>query len=199
MTVFEYLQAKYQQKQPTIMSAVEARVFGLRYPLEPGWAKTIEGRVVTPEIEKRLKRALLDDARHKERLARKKAKKFKSTEGVYRRLNSIDSAISVLDAAHITLTKTVDPASDAFLQSKQWKRLRYMAIQKYGRKCQCCGATPESGAIMNVDHIKPRRLFPQLATEMSNLQILCGDCNEAKGNWDMTDWRTPDLSREASR
>ena len=42
---------------------------------------------------------------------------------------------------------------------------------------------------MNVDHIKPRRLFPDLALSLDNLQVLCHECNHGKGNWDMTDWR----------
>jgi hypothetical protein len=76
-----------------------------------------------------------------------------------------------------------------FLNSYGWKKLRMEAIIKYGRKCACCGATPESGAIMNVDHIKPRKTHPHLALDINNLQILCSDCNHGKGNWDSTDWR----------
>jgi 5-methylcytosine-specific restriction endonuclease McrA len=63
------------------------------------------------------------------------------------------------------------------------------ALKKYGTKCMCCGATPATGAVMNVDHIKPRKLWPSLALDINNLQILCHDCNHGKGNWDMTDWR----------
>lgn len=55
--------------------------------------------------------------------------------------------------------------------------------------CQSCGATPESGAVMNVDHIKPRKIYPELALTESNLQVLCHECNHGKGNWDMTDFR----------
>lgn len=80
-------------------------------------------------------------------------------------------------------------ASDEFLSSFAWRRLRMEALKKYGPKCMCCGATPATGAVMNVDHIKPRKLWPSLALEINNLQILCHECNHGKGNWDQTDWR----------
>jgi len=80
-------------------------------------------------------------------------------------------------------------ASDEFLRSFEWRKVRMQALKLHGARCQCCGATPMHGAVMNVDHIKPRRLFPELALTLSNLQVLCHDCNHGKGNWDMTDWR----------
>jgi 5-methylcytosine-specific restriction endonuclease McrA len=83
----------------------------------------------------------------------------------------------------------VNVESDAFLQTYEWRRVRMEALKKYGPVCQCCGASPKTGAVMNVDHIKPRKLFPQLALDVSNLQVLCHECNHGKGNWDMTDWR----------
>jgi 5-methylcytosine-specific restriction endonuclease McrA len=83
----------------------------------------------------------------------------------------------------------VNVTSDAFLSTYEWRKLRMEALIKYGRKCMCCGATPETGAVMNVDHIKPRKLFPSLALDINNLQILCHPCNHGKGNWDMSDWR----------
>ena len=79
-------------------------------------------------------------------------------------------------------------SSNAFLYSYEWRKLRMMALKKYGARCQCCGATPPN-AVMNVDHIKPRKLFPSLALDINNLQILCHECNHGKGNWDTTDWR----------
>lgn len=95
--------------------------------------------------------------------------------------------------------------TDAFLATFEWRRVRMMALKKYGPVCQCCGATPANGAVMNVDHIKPRKVFPHLALDVNNLQILCHECNHGKGNWDMTDWRTApedhvtDLDEEARR
>jgi hypothetical protein len=72
--------------------------------------------------------------------------------------------------------------SPEFLQSYEWRQLRFQALQKYGRRCQCCGASPETGAVMHVDHVKSRRRFPHLALDIENLQVLCGDCNHGKGN-----------------
>jgi hypothetical protein len=83
----------------------------------------------------------------------------------------------------------VNPASDKFLETFEWRRARMKALKRYGARCQCCGASPMTGAVMNVDHIKPRKLFPHLALSLDNLQVLCHDCNHGKGNWDMTDWR----------
>lgn len=80
-------------------------------------------------------------------------------------------------------------STDAFLSTYEWRKVRMQALKKHGARCQCCGASPATGAVMNVDHIKPRKLFPQLALDVDNLQILCHECNHGKGNWDMTDWR----------
>jgi uncharacterized protein YdaU (DUF1376 family) len=76
-----------------------------------------------------------------------------------------------------------------FLQSYEWRVVRMKALLKYGAKCMACGATAESGSVINVDHIKPRKTHPELALDLDNLQVLCSDCNHGKGNWDCTDWR----------
>jgi 5-methylcytosine-specific restriction endonuclease McrA len=76
-----------------------------------------------------------------------------------------------------------------FLSSKEWKATRLLALQKYGNRCMACGITPNLGAVLHVDHIKPRRLYPRLALDVNNLQILCEDCNEGKANWSIQDFR----------
>ena len=85
--------------------------------------------------------------------------------------------------------KVSDVNSDEFLSSYEWRQVRMKVLKRDGAKCACCGATPASGSVMNVDHIKPRRKYPELALDESNLQVLCHDCNHGKGNWDETDWR----------
>ena len=83
--------------------------------------------------------------------------------------------------------KTV--SSPEFLSSYEWRKVRLIALKRDGAKCACCGATPASGAVMNVDHIKPRKFFPELALDPDNLQVLCHECNHGIGNWDQTDFR----------
>lgn len=74
-------------------------------------------------------------------------------------------------------------------KTPKWRKLRYEAFAKYGNKCQCCGASPETGAVLHVDHIKPKSIYPELAFNIDNLQILCEDCNMGKSNLWETDWR----------
>lgn len=78
---------------------------------------------------------------------------------------------------------------DAFFSSREWKEVRYFALQRAGGACQCCGAKASDGIQLHADHIKPRYKFPHLALDPDNIQCLCGDCNIGKGAWDSTDWR----------
>jgi hypothetical protein len=76
-----------------------------------------------------------------------------------------------------------------FYKSWDWKRTRYDFLQNKARRCECCGATPNDGIRIVVDHIKPIRLYWHLRLEQTNLQLLCDDCNMGKGSHDETDWR----------
>jgi 5-methylcytosine-specific restriction endonuclease McrA len=86
---------------------------------------------------------------------------------------------------------------DEFYKSWEWRTVRMVALKEHGRACQCCGAVPGmADAAGNpvrlcVDHIKPLSKFWHLRLEPSNLQILCDECNQGKGNWDQTDFRKP--------
>lgn len=77
----------------------------------------------------------------------------------------------------------------AFYASRAWRVTRYQALLRSQGRCECCGRRPEHGTFLNVDHIKPRSRYPHLALVVSNLQVLCADCNFGKGAWDQTDWR----------
>lgn len=79
--------------------------------------------------------------------------------------------------------------ADEFLRSFPWIRLRMFVLERDGAKCACCGQTRKEGVVLHVDHIKPRKLFPELALDPDNLQVLCDECNLGKGNVFETDWR----------
>lgn len=86
---------------------------------------------------------------------------------------------------------------DEFYRSWDWRTVRMAALIKHGQRCQCCGATPDATDMTGkpvrlcVDHIKPLSKFWHLRLDPSNLQILCDECNQGKGNWDQTDFRKP--------
>ena len=106
-------------------------------------------------------------------------------------------AISKVEKQVISSKPKWKAPDKGFYMCKAWRELRYKALKKHGAKCQCCGATPESsGKPMHVDHVKPRSKFPNLELVLSNLQILCEDCNLGKGGWDETDWRETESKDE---
>lgn len=171
MKVIDYLRAKYGTERPTTMLWCEQKVFGIPR-LENGWLARYGQTELTLDMVAALRAALLESTKP-----------------------TAKDGLRVLDAAHIQLKTQPSATGPDFLQSKSWKRLRLQALNLHGRRCQVCGASPQTGAVLNVDHVMPRRLFPHLALDINNLQVLCADCNEGKGNWDMTDARPKTTSR----
>lgn len=78
------------------------------------------------------------------------------------------------------ITRKRAPRSSIY-STDEWKRLRFDALAASPR-CLLCGASPEIGAVLNVDHVKPVATHPHLALDPSNLQVLCASCNWGKGN-----------------
>ena len=76
-----------------------------------------------------------------------------------------------------------------FIKTVEWRALRLAVVDTYGKKCMKCGVLPKRSRQVNVDHIKPRSRFPELALDFSNLQVLCHACNKRKGNRHCTDYR----------
>lgn len=76
-----------------------------------------------------------------------------------------------------------------FYASREWREVRYQALLASQGCCECCGGRPRPGNPLHVDHIKPRSTHPALELKVSNLQVLCEECNLGKSNWDETDWR----------
>ena len=73
--------------------------------------------------------------------------------------------------------------SDPFYHSKEWKRVREVALARDGGMCQVCLARYAAGygvkprrATM-VHHIEPRDKRPDLALQLDNLVSLCDECH----------------------
>lgn len=84
----------------------------------------------------------------------------------------------------------------AFYSSPEWRKLRYRAILRSKGCCEACGRSRKDGIVLHVDHVKPISKYPHLKLVLSNLQVLCEDCNMGKGAWDETDWRDPFVETE---
>lgn len=99
--------------------------------------------------------------------------------------------------AHFARTRpwiNFDPAyspalRDEFLASRTWAELRYEALRKHGARCQCCGSTRHNGVVIQVDHVIPMAVDWSKHNDPSNLEVLCGPCNQGKGASFQDDWR----------
>lgn len=126
---------------------------------------------------------------HEERRQRKAEKRARQREN--RRLKrERQKQARLYRATHLKVPdKSKFTGKESFLKSFEWKKLRYEILSKSDGRCQLCGRSAADGALLNVDHIKPRSKYPELALDPANLQVLCAMCNHGKYNLDETDWR----------
>jgi hypothetical protein len=59
-------------------------------------------------------------------------------------------------------------------------RLRALVLMRDGARCRLCGAVPNDGVRLHVDHIKPWSKGGE--TVLENLQVLCNICNIGKSD-----------------
>ena len=72
--------------------------------------------------------------------------------------------------------KKVDP----FYTSKAWHRIRQKALMRDQHRCVNCGVSVRGKGQARVDHILPRRKYPELALHLPNLRVLCLPCDNAR-------------------
>lgn len=75
-----------------------------------------------------------------------------------------------------------------FYSSSEWRAVRYEALKKSNRRCAVCNLGPPR-VTLHVDHIIPISKDPSRKLDITNLQVLCADCNLGKGNRDSINWR----------
>jgi len=56
--------------------------------------------------------------------------------------------------------------------------IRFQVLKRDGYRCQMCGVTAQDDAKLEIDHIHP--VSKGGGNELSNLQVLCRDCNAGK-------------------
>ncbi len=115
---------------------------------------------------------------------RKKIQKLKIAAAKREYVRSLNSKSIAEIAIEIKL------GSKTFLEDHDWRTLRQRVLDHYGSRCMCCLRLTKRP---NVDHIKPRKYYPELAKDFDNLQVLCGRCNKEKGNKNMIDYRPKSL------
>lgn len=59
-------------------------------------------------------------------------------------------------------------------------RLRALVLMRDGARCRLCGATPNDGVRLHVDHVRPWSKGGE--TVLENLQVLCNVCNIGKSD-----------------
>jgi hypothetical protein len=96
----------------------------------------------------------------------KKSKKFKKKKKIYTNLSPSE-----------------------FYATDRWRKLRYLVLKANNGRCELCGNGKFEGAVLHVDHIKPRSKFPSFEWDINNLQVLCSDCNLGKSNTDSINWK----------
>lgn len=65
---------------------------------------------------------------------------------------------------------------------EEYRKLRLQVFLRDGEICAFCGAKPKPGFSLTIDHIKPTSKFPELTKDITNLQVLCWDCNQEKSD-----------------
>jgi 5-methylcytosine-specific restriction endonuclease McrA len=215
LNLLEYLQKKYQVDKPTTMMACEGRAFGVPYPLQSGWLAQWGAIEMTPEIREKLIKSLsnkrgamcgdglrvlgVEPTRLNQSAINRKLRRKERRAAKYRELGkSFPAKVTryYQPPPPDHQVPKIDPNSPEFLLSYEWRSLRMKVLAHYGSTCMCCGATRETGAIINVDHIRSRKVAPGLALAFDNLQVLCDACNHGKSNWDETDWRPKTEAQE---
>ena len=73
---------------------------------------------------------------------------------------------------------------ESFYEKPEWKALRNKIRKTYPPICMRC----RNKNNLEVDHVKPRALYPELELDFNNLQILCRGCNLLKGVKDSSEW-----------
>ena len=75
--------------------------------------------------------------------------------------------------------------------------IREALIERDEERCRWCGAAPTTGAVLQINHTVP--LLAGGSNALSNLLLLCRECQQDKYDQDIMEGRYPPSSRKSSR
>ncbi len=78
------------------------------------------------------------------------------------------------------MRKRVDP----FYKSAAWFKVRGQALRRDGYRCVNCGVSVRGKGMARVDHILPRKKFPDQALHLPNVRVICIKCDNARHTHD---------------
>lgn len=85
--------------------------------------------------------------------------------------------ISILDTSS-------KKARRIFYTSDDWRTMRAYILERDAFECQWCKrdgkVTSKADSVLEVDHIKELKDYPELALDETNLRTLCKDCHNKR-------------------
>lgn len=97
-----------------------------------------------------------------------KAKKLKTKSSEKNIFKFGNLTPSEIEERHIVASLS----SEVFYRSGLWKAFKSKVFKKFQNGCFKCGFNKD----LEIIHIKPRSIYPELAFDPSNIKIICASC-----------------------
>lgn len=114
--------------------------------------------------------------------SKKKVARRKTIQSNKSKLKEKQKVTSRTLSNNYTISKYEPNMGSKFYATKEWRELRWQVLSNSSGQCSVCGRSYKlHKVILHVDHIFPRSKYPELELTLSNMQVLCEDCNLGKG------------------
>jgi len=102
----------------------------------------------------------------------------KMTEGMRKVWDDPELKAELIKKHPILSGKATGPKNPNWKGGRNWKEIKKEALIRDNWTCQYCGL--KDPQIMEVDHIKPKSLYPELEFNLANTITLCPNCHRRK-------------------
>lgn len=97
-----------------------------------------------------------------------------SVESIHKKLPQISKSTIYRYLKIYNLEKYKENANNLVYHTAEWRDLKNKVAARDGRKCLICGSVKN----LQLDHIIPKSLRPDLASDLTNLRLLCYKCHK---------------------